>query len=159
MRTCSYAVRDSFVHLAFAVLALVICGAAEELLPKFYGVGFPLLLAASHLVAVRWRTAEAVLFALAAGALEDSVSTLPMMTSASFYLLVSLPVKWTGFPAVATILSYPVYHLWLAIWAPVPDGGTWRRALVAVPMACIAAYAASAVFAWAQRKAAVGEQD
>lgn len=159
MKTCSSVVRDSLVHLAFALLALVLCGAAEELLPKFSGAGFPLLLALSQLVAVRWRTAEAVLFALAAGAVEDSISTLPMMTSASFYLLVSLPVKWTGFPAVATILSYPIYHLWLAMWAPLPDGGTWQRVLAAVPIACVTAYAASAVFEWAQRKAAVGEQD
>ena len=151
--------RDSFVHLAFALLALVVCGAAEELLPKFSGVGIPLLLAVSQLVAARWHTAEAVLFALAAGALEDSLSTLPMMTSASFFLLVSLPVRWTGFPAVATIVSYPVYHLWLAIWAPLSDGETWWRALVAVPVACVSAYAMSAVFEWAQRKAAVGEQD
>ena len=152
------AVRDSLVHLAFAILALVVCGAAEELLPKFAGVGFPLLLAVSQLVASRWRTAETVFFALAAGAVEDSISTLPMMTSASFFLLVSLPVRWLPYPAAATILAYPVYHFWLEVWAPVPDGEEWTRALWSVPVACATAYASAALFAWTERKAAVGEQ-
>lgn len=151
--------RDSFVHLAFALIALVACGAAEELLPKFSGAGFPLLLAVSQLVASRWRMAETVLFALAAGAVEDSISTLPMMTSASFFLLVSLPVRWLKFPAVATMLTYPIYHLWLAIWSPMHDGGCWSRVLVSMPIACVTAYASAALFAWAERKAAVGEQD
>lgn len=151
--------RDSFVHLAFALLALVLCGGAEELLPKFAGGGFPLLLAAAQLVASRWRTAETVLFALAAGAVEDSISTLPMMTSASFFLLASLPVRWLPYPAAATILAYPVYHVWLAAWAPVQDGEGWTRVLWSLPVACAAAYASAALFAWTERKAAVGEQD
>ena len=129
------------------------------MLPKFSGAGFPLLLAVAQLVASRWRTAETVLFALAAGAVEDSISALPIMTSASFFLLVSLPVRWFRFPTAATILAYPIYHLWLSIWTPLADGGTWSRVLVSVPLAFATAYAASYLFAWAERKAAVGEQD
>ena len=155
----SSAVRGSFVHLAFALLALVLCGVAEDLLPKVHGAGFPFLLAVSQLVASRWRTAEVVLFALAAGAFEDSISSLPVMTSASFFLFASMPVKWLRFPAVATVLSYPTYHLWLTIWAPLPDGEAWSRFLLSAPIACVTAYATAAVFAWTERKAAVGEQD
>ena len=37
--------KDDFVQFVFAVIAIVVSAAAEELLPSFFGMGLPLLLA------------------------------------------------------------------------------------------------------------------
>jgi len=96
---------------------LVVGGALEELLPKFWGYGVPLLLAASVLVSVRARPVAVILFAIAAGAFEDSLSGLAPLTSASFFTVVAVLTRWTRIPKAALVLSYPAYLLWLRVVA------------------------------------------
>ena len=76
----------------FAVLALVLGAGCEELLPKFFGVGFPVLLMVVVFLSVRFGLLLAVMLAIAAGATEDALSALTPMTSVSFFLIVAVLV-------------------------------------------------------------------
>ena len=73
--------KSDLARLAFATIALFAGAAAEELLPKAVGVGVPVLLSLSLYADCRWPSARAVLFAVAAGAMEDAVCSLPAATS------------------------------------------------------------------------------
>ena len=98
--------KSNVVQLVLALMALVLGGAAEELLPKVAGIGFPVLLAAALFFAVRRGTAEAVVFALAAGALEDALSALPPGTSPVFFLAAIALARRCGFPHSAHIMFF-----------------------------------------------------
>ena len=69
--------KSDFVQFVIALLVLAFGGAVEELAPKVLGVGVPVLLIASVFFATRRTPFVALLFALAAGAVEDSLSGLP----------------------------------------------------------------------------------
>ena len=99
--------RNSFLALAFSLVVLCLGAGAEELLPKALGVGFPVLLMAAQVVAVRWSLAAAMVFAVAAGGLEDALSSLPPMTSVSFFLLAVALVRRSDLPLAASLRTYP----------------------------------------------------
>lgn len=147
--------KSNVVQLVLALMALVLGGAAEELLPKVAGIGFPVLLAAALFFAVRRGTAEAVVFALAAGALEDALSALPPGTSPVFFLAAIALARRCGFPHSAHIMFFPAYQLWLTLWFEGATAGVFVRMLASVPAGWLAASAAGAALAWAQRKAAI----
>ena len=95
--------KTEVVQFVFAALVLVFGGAAEELLPKVLGVGFPVLLSATLLVSARASAPAALLFALAAGALEDALCGLPAATGIGFFTLAALAFVfcWSGGGALA----------------------------------------------------------
>lgn len=143
--------------MVLALLALVVGCAAEELLPKFAGVGFPILMCTTVFIATRRRISLSVCFAIAAGAAEDSLCGLPPVTSISFFLAVSALARWGEFPHGALVMAYPVYQCWLRLWAgPVCDG-VFYRMLVAVPMGLVTAFATWAVLTFVERRAAIDE--
>ena len=76
---------NSLLQFVFALGVLCLGGAAEDMLPKVAGVGFPVLLSAVLVMATRRPIVPAVLFAVAAGACEDALSSLPLMTSPSTF--------------------------------------------------------------------------
>ena len=149
---------NDVVTFVFAVLALVLGAGAETLLPKFLGVGFPVLLTTVQFMAARRTAVAAVVFALAAGAMEDALSALPAATSASFFLLLASLVRWSGMPRAATLLTYPAYQVWIYVWTDRAGGGVFSRVLLALPVGLATALAVGAVLVWAERKAAVDEQ-
>ena len=149
--------RNDFLSLLFAVVVLFVGAGAEEMLPKFLGVGVPALLAASLVMSVR-RPVEAVLFAIAAGAVEDALSSLPAMTSVSFFLSAVGLVRRAPLPKVAAILVYPAYQVWLAAWTGGVGGSVFGRALVALPLGAATVFAAEWLILLAERRAAIGEQ-
>ena len=61
------------VQFVVFLLVLVPGVAAEEMLPKVLGVGFPVLLMSVQFVSLRLPLPPSVLFAVAAGAAEDAV--------------------------------------------------------------------------------------
>lgn len=148
---------NSLLHFLLSVLTLVIGGALEELFPKVAGVGFPVLLAAVQFSAVRRPVLVAALFALAAGAVEDSLSSLPVMTSASYFLSVAFLTHWLEFPRAAILLTYPCYQLWLWMWMPMLRGNVFHRVLVSVPIGLLAVVTVGAVLVWVERRAAIDE--
>lgn len=149
---------NDVVTFVFAVVALVLGSGAETLLPKFLGVGFPVLLTMVQFMAARRTAAAAVVFALAAGAMEDALSALPAATSASFFLLLAALVRWAGMPRAATLLTYPAYQAWIYVWTDRAGGGVFSRVLLALPVGLATALVVGAVMVWAEREAAVDEK-
>lgn len=151
--------KDSLVSFSFWVMVLLLAAAAEETLPHILGVGFPVLMA-TVLVQAKGKDRpllSTLLFVLAAGALEDALSSLPAMTSASAFLLLALFVRCTGMPWAAAVFAYPCYELWLEVWTGGLGGGIFNRLLLALPIGFATSFAADAVIGWAGRKAAVDE--
>ena len=86
---------DLLTFLAM-VFGVVLGGAAEELLPKFAGVGAPVLLSIC-LVGAQGRSVFAAgLLAVAAGVFEDTLSGLPFFLSASYFLAGAVLVRFGG---------------------------------------------------------------
>jgi len=135
----------------------MVFGTAEELIPKFFGVGFPFLLASvQHAAATRPLPAFVVL-AVAAGACEDALSSLPPMTSVSFFLATAALVRWCDLPRTAILLTFPIYQLWLALWIPSLGGGVFARLLLSVPLGLVTALVTTALLTAVERKAAIDE--
>lgn len=128
--------KDRLAHLAFPVLVLLLGGSLEELLPKFLGVGFPLLLSASLVWVFRRDLTSAVLFAVAAGGMEDALSALPPATSVSFFLAAAFLVRLAGRPVLAMVFAFPLYQLWLCAWRS-SGGAVFGRFLVALTLGVV----------------------
>lgn len=145
--------KNEIVHFAFAAIVLIFGGAAEEILPKVLGVGFPVLLSAALVMAARRSAFEALLFTVAAGALEDALSGLPAATSIGFFMLVALAgrIPWVALPGM--ILAFPLYQLWLWLWMPALNGSIFNRLLLAFPFGGVTVLATAAVMIWLERKA------
>lgn len=141
-----------------SVLAVLVFGMGiEEALPKVMGVGFPVLLAAAQFMAVRRPLPVAVIFALAAGTCEDSISALSTMPSVSYFLAVAILARTIDLPRTTTLLAYPLYQVWLESWTGGFGGGVFVRILVSLPIGGITALVAWALLGWVERKAAIGE--
>ena len=141
------------------VSVLVLGAAAEELLPKFMDVGFPVLLMAVFPLAVRCTRVEGLAFAVAAGAMEEALSSLPPMSGVSFFLAVAIFMRRLGFSGVVVSgLTYPLYQVWLSIWFGNIGGGIFGRLLLAVPIGLLTAALVGLTTAWLCRKAALNEQ-
>ena len=149
--------RSELLQFVFYAIAHVLGGACEELLPKVFGVGFPILLALTVSVAARRSTPAMILFALAAGAFEDALSSPPTMTSPCFFLVAALVVWRTHLAKLVLIFAYPIYEVWLAVLVPGHAGSLVARLLMSVPIVALTAFAVCPVFAWLERKAAVDE--
>jgi len=152
-------VTNSPVQFAFAILTLVFGASAEELLPKICSVGFPVLLVSVQFVAVRRPIVSAALFAIVAGAFEDSLSSLPVMTSVSFFLSVTLLTRWCDLPRGVSVLTYPLYQFWLILWVFGLAGNVFSRVLVSVPVGLLTAFVVWALLAWVERGAALDDQE
>lgn len=139
-------------------LVLVTGAAAEELLPKVLGVGFPVLLTSVQFFATRCGLPAALAFAFAAGAMEDALSSLPTVTSISYFLCAATAVRWSGLSPLATAVTYPAYQVWLSIWMIGFGGSVYVRLLLSVPFGVVTALAVGGILAWVGRKAALGEQ-
>ena len=150
--------RNDVVQLAVMALALVLGAAAEELLPNFLGVGFPVLLMAAQYEASRRKgVLPALLFAVAAGAMEDAISSLPYLTSIGYFVLSAVAMRWARLPEAAMALVYPVFQIWLYLWLPL-EGGIFSRLLLSIPIGLLTGLAVWAALGWAERRAAVDEQ-
>ena len=149
---------NSIVQIVFAVMALVLGAALEELLPKFFGVGVPILLTVVLFMSVRRTGSFALVFAVAAGALEDALSSLPPMTSVSYFLAVALLARFPGRSGALMAVAYPLYQIWLAVWFPGIGGGVFARVLLSCPVGFATAWAVDLALTWFSRKAAADER-
>ena len=146
------------VRFALAALVLVFGAAAEDLLPKVLGVGFPVLLASVPFLAGRWGRLEGMAFAMAAGAMEEALSSLPPMAGVSFFLALALLVRHVDLVWTPAMLFYPVYQIWLAVWLVGIGGEVFGRILVSIPIGAVTALAVGLAVNGLCRKAAVDEQ-
>jgi hypothetical protein len=150
-------VRNNTVQIVFSLLVLIVCGALEEMLPKFAGIGFPLLLSAVQVFSMRRDWFMTVVFALAAGAVEDSISFLPMMTSSAYFLAVAALAHWSGLPRGTMLLTYPFYQPYLALWTTGMGGSIFIRTLAAIPVGLFTVWAMSAILIRLEGKVAFDE--
>jgi hypothetical protein len=148
-------VKNNVVQIVLAFLVLIVGGAAEELLPKAGGVGFPLLLAAVVYFSPRRRAVLATAFALIAGAVEDVLCGLPLATSASFFLVLAALARWRDFPQQALLFAFPVYQVWLSLLSDGARVGVFGRICTAVPAGFLTTLAVAWILARAERKAAI----
>ena len=146
------------IQFVVFLLILVPGVAAEEMLPKVLGVGFPILLTSVQFVSLRLPLPPSVLFAVAAGAAEDAVCSLPPMTSGSFFLLAALLARWSRLPWLTAVLVAAGYQAWLAVWMVGLGGGVFVRILVALPIGLVTALSVHAALSWTWRKAAIDER-
>lgn len=157
-RTSSFAVRNDSAKLVFSLLVLVFGAAFEDLLPNFGGVGLPILLIAAQYESRRAGALLAMIFAVAAGGVEDAISNLPMMASASYFLLVAVLTRWAGLPRGLLVLTYPGYQIWLRIWVGDAFGNIFNRILLSVPIGILSGFVIVFLLAYFERKAAVDEE-
>lgn len=139
-------------------MTLVFGAAAEDLLPKIFGLGFPILLASTVFFAPRRSIIIPVLFALAAGGAEDSLSALPYLTSASYFIFVAALIHLTGLTYVFAPFVYPVYVLWLCLWTPDFGGSVFMRFLVAFPIGVVTISVMAALLNRIAQRAALDEE-
>jgi len=129
----------------------------EEMLPKMLGVGVPVLLGWTLFAAAHRSAPTVAVLAIAAGAFEDALSALPLLTSVSFFVVSALAVNRVcggqGLAALpALLVAYPLYRAWLCLVAG--GGGLGQTVLPSVLMALVASVVV-AFFAWCERKAAI----
>lgn len=154
----SYAVRNNIAQLLMALVVLILCGAAEDLLPKICGVGFPCLLTAAIWGAVNRKPLGAAIFALAAGSMEDALSVLPFASSAGFFILAAVITRLLRLRIIFTVLFYAIYQLWLWLWIGALDGGIFMRLCLAIPIALVTVVVEAAFLKYLARKAALNEK-
>ncbi len=147
--------KNNISKFALAVMAICVGAFAEEMLPKFLGVGFPVLLMAALHSASRRTYFEAIVFAAAAGAAEDALSSLPAMTGSGFFAVAAIVVRKFRPGRAAEVLAYSIFQVWLWIWAEPSTGGPVVRAAVSVPVGWVTSLATSAALGWTERRALV----
>ena len=148
--------KSDFSRILFAVFSIVLATAAEELLPKPFGVGFPVLLACALYFAMSRPVAPAVAYALAAGAAEDAISSLPFATGSGFFAIAALAVSLLRpAPVASFLLVPPMFQLWLWIWEPSIGSGVFSRVLASVPVGAIACAATCFLMRTMERGAAL----
>lgn len=152
--------KNNFLQLAFGGIVLILGAGLEELLPKFFGVGFPFLLSAVPFLASR-RSPVAIGLALvvSAGAFEDALSGLPLMTSVSYFLILAVFCRRLDLPWTGVLLAYPCYQLWLVIWSGLPQGELFIRFLLSLPVGAVTALLTGVIIVRIREGAALDEQD
>ena len=142
--------------LAFFVIA---CGGAlEELAPKALGVGCPILMAATAYYALNRSPLTGVLFAVAAGAAEDSLCALPFALSIGFFVTLAGVLRGFRLPPVCAVPAFAGYQIWLWLWLGGElNGSVFSRVVVALPVGGVTLAAVYVMLLWFDGKAAVNE--
>lgn len=152
------AVSNKRIQLIIAIMTVVVATALEELVPPFFFVGMPFLLASVMIVAPKRSAIAVVFFAVAAGSCEDAVSSLPPLTSVGFFLAAAFAVRNVPTPKVLSYIAYPLYQLYLAVWIADLNGGVFVRTFSAFFAGALAVALTTPALSWLDRKAGVDEQ-
>ena len=142
------------VQFVLYVLVLVPGAAFEELLPRVFGVGVPVLLMSVLSLSVRQAGPSVLAFAVVAGAVEDALSALPPMTSVSYFLVLALLLRRLGSAWFVPALAYAGYQVWLSVWVTSIGADVFKRVLLACPVGLVTAFAVEVTLVWLCRKAA-----
>ena len=127
--------KSNVVQFAFIVVALVLGGALEDMLPSIGSLGFPVLLSLAVFFAVETRMPIWIMAAVAAGAFEEAVCSLPPGSAMVFFAAIAVAIRFFREPAVWIAVAYPAYQVWLAL---VTEGaGAPVRILLSVPVGAV----------------------
>jgi hypothetical protein len=152
-------VKKDIVQLIFSILVLVLSCAAEELLPSVSVVGVPVLLSVAMYSALNRTPIVGLLFALAAGAAEDSLGSLPVASSVSFFVLVCAILRGFKLPLVVGSLAFPLYQFWVWVWlGSAMQGGILLRMLISIPVGVVTLLLVWLLLHWFDGKAAINEK-
>ena len=143
--------KGSVVQFAFILLALVLGGVLETVLPSVFGLGVPILLGAVFFFSTSTRTPVWVIAAIAAGAMEESAASLPPATAIVFFAAFAVAVRFLREPVVWVVAAYPAYQVWLGLVAE--GSGAIARAMVAIPVGTLSLAAVAALMSVMWRKA------
>ena len=157
-RTSSYAVIGRVVQFVLCALVLVSGATLEELLPRVFGVGVPVLLMSVTFLSVCRIGPSALAFAVVAGAVEDVLSALPPMTNVSYFLAVALLLRRLGSAWFVPAVAYAGYQIWLSVWVIHIGGDVFKRVSLACPVGLVTAFAVGTALAWLCGKAAADER-
>ena len=146
------------VQFVLCALVLVPGAALEEMIPRIFGVGVPVLLMSALFFSVRRTWPSALAFAVVAGAVEDALSVLPPMTSVSYFLAAALLLRRFGSAWFVPAAVYAGYQVWLSVWVTSIGGDVFRRVLLACPVGLVTAFAVEVALSWLCRKAAADER-
>lgn len=144
-----------FANFVLCVLTLVVGASLEEMLPHIFGVGFPILLAGVIFMSLRLGLMGAIIFAIAAGAFEDALSSLSPFTDVSFFILVMMFARACRIPFLVMVIAYPCYQIWLSIWVSGMGGDIFNRVLLSLPIGLIVVGVVGFILKWAEGKAAI----
>ena len=147
--------KNDLARFVLSALTLVIGAALEDMLPHFLSVGFPILITAVAVVALRADFPALIVFTIAAAAFEDGLSGLPVMTSAWFLLGVAALVRYTRWGITVLLVTCPLYQLWITIWAPSIAVPVLVRMFAALPMGLIASFIAGRFLIYVEGKVAI----
>ena len=151
--------KKDIVELVVGLFALVVAGASEELAPKLSGAGVPALLSAVAVMSVRRSPLSGALFAVAAGAFEDALCSLPFATSISYFLAIAALMRGFKLPVMCAAPAFVGYQVWLWIWLGGSlNGNIFSRLFMALPLGAATLLAAEAVISWADGKGALDEK-
>ena len=127
--------KGNLVQFAFIVAAIVLGGALEDMLPSVGSLGLPMLLSLAVFFAFETRTPIWIMTAVAAGAFEEAVCSLPPGSAIVFFAAIAVAIRFFREPIVWISVAYPSYQVWLAL---VADGaGALGRILLSVPVGAI----------------------
>ena len=146
------------VQFVLCALVLVSGAALEEVLPRVFGVGVPVLLMSVTFLSVCRIGPSALAFAVVAGAVEDVLSALPPMTSVSYFLAVALLLRRLGSAWFVPAAAYAAYQVWLSVWVVSIGGDVFKRVLLACPVGLATAFTVEVALVWLCRKAAADER-
>lgn len=149
--------KNELIQLGMAFVALFLGAGLEEMSPKFFGVGFPILLSILQYMAYHRDSHVVVVFALAAGAVEDAISGLPPFASIGFFLMLAMVIRRIQIPMI-WLLAYPAYQLWLLVWMIGIGGSIFNRVLVSIPLGALSVLFITLIFGWLDRRSAIDEQ-
>lgn len=149
--------RDSIVKFAYSTIVIVACGAFEELLGSVMNVGFPFLLAATVSIAIDRSARMMLMFALAAGAMEDSLCALPSAVSVWSFLAIGSSIRWGIAPYVIACAAFPVYQILLWLLVPDIEGSVFTRLPLSLGIGSITFFAVHWVLRVLGRKVALDE--
>ncbi len=151
---------DNLRQFVFGFVLLVFCAGLEELLPKFLGVGFPVLLSSVHALSVGGASLPIIIIlAVVAGALEEAISTLPFLAAVSYFIFTALSARALGLPRLSAVLIYPCYQLWVSLWMNGSDAGIFSRLILSLPIGCLTAFCVGTCVSSLSRKGAIYEKD
>jgi len=144
-------VKNNLVQFAFIVVAIVLGGALEDMLPSIGSLGLPILLSLAVFFAVETRTPIWIMAAVAAGAFEEAICSLPPGSAIVFFAAIAVAIRFFREPVVWIAVAYPSYQIWLALVAG--GAGASGRILLSVPVGAAFLAVALAVLPWLWRKA------
>ena len=143
--------KSNVVQFAFIVVAIVLGGALEDMLPPIGSLRLPMLLSLAVFFAVETRTPIWIMAAVAAGAFEEAICSLPPGSAIVFFAAIAVAIRFFREPIVWIAVAYPSYQIWLALVAG--GMGASGRMLLSVPVGAAFLAVALAVLPWLWRKA------